>query len=243
MLKGSVAVEKPKRLRIVLAGGPKDHGPGEHDYPALAASDGRPCSRRTRPSSSRPPTAGRHRRQLDTADVVVFYSNNPGWDAAKAAELDRFFARGGGVVLIHYAVDGHEAVGALADRIGLAWQGGKSAFRHGPLDVDFSGSKHPITRGFDKLQLRRRELLEPGRRSRRRSRSLGTGIEDGQPRPLFWTRQAGKGRVFVSIPGHFTWTFDDPLFRVLILRGMAWTAGEPVDRFNELATLGARIGE
>ncbi len=66
---------------------------------------------------------------------------------------------------------------------------------------------------------------------------LGTGIEDGQPRPLFWTRQAGKGRVFVSIPGHFTWTFDDPLFRVLILRGIAWTAREPVDRFNELATL------
>jgi type 1 glutamine amidotransferase len=49
--------------------------------------------------------------------------------------------------------------------------------------------------------------------------------------------------VFVSIPGHFTWTFDDPLFRVLILRGIAWTANEPVDRFNELATLGARISE
>ncbi len=81
--------------------------------------------------------------------MIVFYSNNPGWDAAKAAELDRFLARGGGVVLIHYAVDGHEAVEALADRIGLAWQGGKSAFRHGPLEVDFSNSKHPITRGFE----------------------------------------------------------------------------------------------
>ena len=72
---------------------------------------------------------------------------------------------------------------------------------------------------------------------------IGTGVEDGQPRPLFWARQVGKGRVFVSIPGHFTWTFDDPLFRVLILRGIAWTAKEPVDRFNELATLGARISE
>ena len=76
--------------------------------------------------------------------------------------------------------------------------------------------------------------------TRRRSRCIGTGVEDGQPRPLFWARQAGKGRVFVSIPGHFTWTFDDPLFRVLILRGIAWTAGEPVDRFNELATLGVK---
>jgi len=29
----------------------------------------------------------------------------------------------------------------------------------------------------------------------------------------------------------------------LILRGMAWVAGEPVDRFNELTTLGARIDQ
>jgi type 1 glutamine amidotransferase len=70
---------------------------------------------------------------------------------------------------------------------------------------------------------------------------LASGMEDGKPQPLFWTCDQGKGRVFVSIPGHFSWTFDDPLFRVLLLRGIAWTAKEPVDRFNELATLGARI--
>jgi type 1 glutamine amidotransferase len=181
-------------------------------------------------------------RQLEKAEVVVFYSNNPGWDKSKATELDRFLARGGGVVLIHYAVDGHQEVKALADRIGLAWQGGKSAFRHGPLEVDFSRSKHPIARGFDKLHL----LDESYWNLVGDNASvdvIGTGIEDGQPRPLFWSRESGKGRVFVSIPGHFTWTFDDPLFRVLILRGIAWTAKEPVDRFNELATLGARIAE
>ena len=186
--------------------------------------------------------AGRPRGSSRRPTSIVFYSNNPGWDAAKAAELDRYLARGGGVVLIHYAVDGHEAVGALADRIGLAWQGGKSAFRHGPLDVDFSSSKHPITRGFDKLRLVDESYWnlvgDPAS-----VEVLGTGVEDGRARPLFWTRQAGKGRVFVSIPGHFTWTFDDPLFRLLMLRGIAWTAGEPVDRFNELITLGARIGE
>jgi hypothetical protein len=49
--------------------------------------------------------------------------------------------------------------------------------------------------------------------------------------------------VFVSIPGHYTWSFDDPLFRVLLLRGMAWAAGEPEDRFADLATIGARVAE
>ena len=241
VLKGSAAVERPKRLTIVLSAGPKDHGPGEHDYPlwlkrwsALFATDSSVAVE----TANGWPSA----KQLETADVIVFYSNNPGWDAARAALLDRFLAHGGGVVLIHYAVDGHETVKALADRIGLAWQGGKSAFRHGPLEIDFSNSKHPISRGFEKLRLVDEsywnlvgDLMS--------IELIGTGMEEGSPRPLFWTRQVGSGRVFVSIPGHFNWTFDDPLFRVLILRGVGWAANQPIDRFNELATLGARLTE
>jgi hypothetical protein len=53
--------------------------------------------------------------------------------------------------------------------------------------------------------------------------------------------RGGGGRVFVSIPGHFAWTFDDPLFRVLLLRGIAWAAREPVDRFNQLVVPRARL--
>ena len=241
VLKGSVPTPTPRPLRIVLSAGPKDHGPGEHDYPlwlkrwsALLATD---PNVRVETADGWPTAV-----QLETADVIAFYSNNPGWDEAKAGQLDRYLARGGGVVLIHYAVDGHQAVGALADRIGLAWQGGRSRFRHGPLDVDLSATRHPIARGFARLRLVDESYWDlvgdPAS-----VEVIGTGVEDGRPRPLFWTREVGKGRVFVSIPGHFTWTFDDPLFRVLILRGMAWTAHQPVDRFNELTTLGARIGE
>ena len=53
----------------------------------------------------------------------------------------------------------------------------------------------------------------------------------------------GGGRVFVSIPGHYNWTFDDPLFRVLALRGICWAARQPMDRLVDLATIGARITE
>ena len=42
--------------------------------------------------------------------------------------------------------------------------------------------------------------------------------------------------------GHYTWTFDDPLFRLLVLRGICWTARDHVDRLSPLATLGARVG-
>ena len=70
---------------------------------------------------------------------------------------------------------------------------------------------------------------------------MATGIEDQSPQPLFWTVEPTPGRVFVSIPGHFSWTFDDPLFRTLLLRGIAWAAGEEMDRFNNLVTAGARL--
>ena len=47
--------------------------------------------------------------------------------------------------------------------------------------------------------------------------------------------------MFVSIPGHYMWTFDDPVFRAVLFRGIAWTGHRNVDRFNDLVTLDARI--
>src|SRR5205823_9033143 len=34
VLAGSAAAKDPRKLRVVLVAGKKDHGPGEHDYPA-----------------------------------------------------------------------------------------------------------------------------------------------------------------------------------------------------------------
>ena len=47
---------------------------------------------------------------------------------------------------------------------------------------------------------------------------------DVQAQPIFWTYEPGKGRVYVCGLGHYTWTFDDPYFRLLLLRGVAWSA-------------------
>lgn len=74
-------------------------------------------------------------------------------------------------------------------------------------------------------------------------RVLARSREENKDWPQVWTRQAGKGRVAGLIPGHYSWTFDDPLFRVLLLRSMAWAAGEPVDRLNGLVWPGARLAE
>jgi putative heme-binding domain-containing protein len=231
--------EKTRPIRVVLVAGKKDHGPGEHDYPAwqkawkelLAAGD--PIDVGTAwdwPAAD----------QLRTADVLVFYQQGT-WTADRARDIDAFLKRGGGLVYLHYAVDGGPDAPGFAQRIGLAWKGGGSKFRHGPLELGFeTGDRHPIGRNFGKVKFVDESYWQlVGDRSR--IRLLASGVEDGQPQPLFWTLEPEKGRVFVSIPGHYSWTFDDPLFRLLLLRGIAWTAREPVDRFNDLVWPGADV--
>lgn len=71
---------------------------------------------------------------------------------------------------------------------------------------------------------------------------LGTSVEENEPRPQLWVREAHRSRVFGCIPGHYTWTFDDPLYRILILRGICWAAHDSdIHRLAELALVGARI--
>lgn len=230
--------EKTRPVRIVLVAGPKDHGPGEHDYPAWqkAWSELIGAGEKVEVATAWEWPA---KEEFQKSDVLVFFQRG-NWDAKRAADIDAFLERGGGLVYIHWAVDGQSDSPSFAKRIGLAWGNG-SKFRHGPLDLTFNRDiKHPVARNFDKLALVDESYwdltgeLPPGR-------IIASAVEDKQPRPLFWSLEQGPGRVFVSIPGHYSWSFDDPLFRVVLLRAIAWTAHEPVDRFNELVWPGAGV--
>lgn len=138
-------------------------------------------------------------------------------------------------------MDGRGGQEEFAKRIGLASLGGSIKYRHGEMDIDLRpGADHPITRNLHHIELEDEAYWElTGDPSQ--INLLGTSIEDGAPQPIFWTVEQGPGRVFVSIPGHYSWTFDDPLFRTLLLRGIAWAGHRNVDRFNELVTLDARV--
>ena len=236
-LAGSEEVRADRPLTIVLVDGEKDHGPGEHDYPAwrnrwvqlLAAAEQVTVT----PAREFP-----SQEQLEAADVLVFFQRGSFADRRPQA-MDAFLARGGGAVYIHWAVDGRDRAGEFSRRIGLASDSAIS-FRHGPLELAFSDREHPIIRNFSKLALHDESYWKlignPAGLD-----VLATSLEDGEPTPQLWTKEVGEGRVFVSIPGHYSWTFDDPLFRILLLRGIAWAAHEPVDRFNALVTPGARM--
>jgi len=231
-------------LNIILCDGPKDHGIGEHDYPLwkkrwstlLALADGV-----TVDTAHIWPSA----EQFAKAHVIAFFNNNPGWNGARAKELDAYLARGGGAAYFHWAVEAREDAPEFAKRIGLASNGPKLKYRHGP--IDFVLSDHPLARGFTPASFTKQNFIDEtywlwiGNPAD--VKFVASSVEDGQPQPQIWTREAGKGRVFVAIPGHYNWTFDDPVYRVLALRGLCWAAGQPPDRLAELATIGARIIE
>ena len=175
--------------------------------------------------------------------MLVFFKRG-NWTPERSAELKKFVSRGGGAVFIHWACEAGDHATALADIVGLASNFKQTKYRHGLIDLTFRGdSAHPITRGFEKTRFHDESYWSlVGDTSR--FHTLATCEEDGATHPLFWTLSPegeNQGRIFVSIPGHYSWTFDDPLFRVLLLRGIAWSAQEPVDRFNNLIEAGIEL--
>jgi putative heme-binding domain-containing protein len=234
----STVPDTSKPLDILLCIDDKDHGVDEHDYPVwqqrwsklLALADNVTVT-----TAKVFPT----REQLAASDVTIFYSRNSGWNTERAKLLDEYQQRGGGLVYLHWAVAGGKEATALAERIGLG--AGLIKFRHGDMELAFTQPTHPITQGFTKLKLIDESYWmlsgDEGRVS-----VLAKAVEENAPRTQLWSYEKGNGRVFGSIPGHYMWTFDDPLYRVIVLRGICWAAKlENVDRLSELALVGARV--
>ncbi len=231
-------------LHVVLCAAEKDRAhmrPGVHDYPLWRERWTRLLSLApgvTTEPADRWPT----RDQWARADVVISFHNNPAWNAARGPDIDAFLARGGGLVFLHYAIRaGNADRAALAQRLGHAWGEAGNVFRIGPTPLQFK--PHAITAGFplDRTvsfidETYSRMIGDLGGWT-----VLATSAEPSGDEPQVWLREAGRGRVFVCIPGHSTWTFDDPIYRLLVFRGLLWTARQPLGRLNELVTVGARV--
>lgn len=195
--------------------------------------------------------------QMKSADLVVMFCYRSGgvpraWNDARVAELDAFLNRGGGFVVIHSATyslgnlnrpEGKRVVGLT----GLVFDR-SILVRHGPMDLDIAAPEHPICLGLPKKIHLIDEPYWPPLGDASAVTVLATSQETAakdskemKAQPMFWTYQRGKGRVFGCVPGHFNWTFDDPYFRILLLRGMAWAAGETPYRFDNLVLRGVPL--
>lgn len=92
------------------------------------------------------------------------------------------------------------------------------------------GKTHPITQGIEDFDLVTEQYWVL---SDEYNDVLATTTQSVRPwdawnrpvtAPAIWTRQWGKGRIFVSAPGHRLEVLDNPNVRTIIERGLLWAA-------------------
>jgi type 1 glutamine amidotransferase len=126
----------------------------------------------------------------------------------------------------------------------IAGVGGFQFYRHGPIRLRIGAADHPICKGLPRqIELTDESYWPPTpdpdptaftvlASSEER---IKPDAEPTQSQMMFWTYTRGVGRVFGCVPGHYTWTFDDPYLRILLLRGIAWASGQDPYRLDPLA--------
>ena len=206
------------------------------------------------------------KKQWEKADLVVFYHHAFNtWGKPQYNLIDAFQARGGGLIFIHESLIQRPGGEELAKRVGLAWGTRDSASgrsRWGamptPVDVTTKGRRHPILEGFgakidivdefywnltgdqSKIDVLVTSPAGPGGGSTGPPKAEKL---DSNKWPVFWTMEKGKGKVFVSNPGHNYFLFNDPYYRIILFRAMAWTMNESFDPFKPLVTEGIELKE
>jgi len=92
------------------------------------------------------------------------------------------------------------------------------------------GRQHPITAGIDDFDLVTEQYWVL---SDEYNDVLATTTQEARPwdawnrpvtSPAIWTRHWGKGRIFVSAPGHGLDVVENPNVRTIIERGLLWAA-------------------
>ena len=187
--------------------------------------------------------------QFKKADLIAMFCYVQ-WDEQKLKQMQEFLSRGGGVVIMHPAVivqkdKDNNISDQLAKLIGLAWEQDATRWRHGHMNLKITAPNHPICTGLPETIRVIDEPYWPLKGDLSKITTLVTSdetvskdSEQTKPEPMFYISEYGKGRIFNCILGHYTWTFDDPYFRILMLRGMAWAAGESPYRFDQLVLRG-----
>lgn len=156
---------------------------------------------------------------LDEYAALILYFHRQAISPRTLSAFDAYVSGGGGVLAIHSVTASFKEEAHFFEIIGGRFTG------HGPLET-FAIQPSPgsdVFSGLPAFSLRD-ELylheLQPG---------LGThfhALHQGQSVPVVWTHRYGSGRVCYACPGHRTASLQDPTYRRVLQRGLAWTAGK-----------------
>ena len=247
-------------IHILWLYGPEDHGGGEHDYirvKELFVPMLKSIARVTVEEAYLFPS----KDQFDRADLMIQFLHLPDLTNQQLEHFKGFVNGGGSVVSIHESCIIRPLARAekLAKCIGCSWKGNRDShwgkFSHDhPL---FLKTDHPAFKGLPELVrlndesywslLKRQEVevigtIAPAKDNAGASFEDVLGSSDARSE-AFWTYSSGKGRVFGTTTGHYTYTYFDPIYRLLLLRGIAWCLEEDPAPFMPLVFHGITSAE
>jgi len=242
-------------IHILWLYGPEDHRGGEHDYirvKELFVPLLKKIPRVTVDEAYQVPSQA----QFDKADLLIQFLHQPPITDKQFASYQKFVDDGGRVVSIHESciIRPIDRAHKLAGCIGCSWKGNKASrwskfSRSEPL---FLNTKHPVFAGlprsirfndesyWDMLQRDTVEVVGAvGTSANTEDQSLAEVLgSEGTRGQAFWTYTSGKGRVFGTTTGHFTYTYHDPMYRLLLVRGIAWALEEKPEAFMPIVFAG-----
>jgi type 1 glutamine amidotransferase len=98
------------------------------------------------------------------------------------------------------------------------------------IEMTAAGREHPITAGIGDFELETEQywVLSDDYNEVLATTTTATRPWGAWHRPVtapaIWTRQWGRGRVFVATPGHRVEILEDPNVRTIVERGLLWAA-------------------
>jgi hypothetical protein len=180
---------------------------------------------------------------LATVDLVVQVNTMSSIERDEFAGLQRAILNGTGMAGWHGGIADayrdnadylHMIGGQFAHHAGKdpALRTGEQSDNYIPYTVHMTelGRTHPITAGIEDFDLVTEQYWVL---SDEYNDVLATTTQAARPydawnravtAPAIWTRQWGKGRIFVSAPGHRLEIVSEPHVREIIERGMLWSA-------------------
>jgi type 1 glutamine amidotransferase len=180
---------------------------------------------------------------LDAVDLIVQINTMNTIEPEEFAGLQRAVLNGTGMAGWHGGIADsyrdnadylHMIGGQFAHHAGKdpAERTGEQSDNYIPYTVHITeyGRTHPITEGIEDFDLVTEQYWVL---SDEYNDVLATTTQEVRPwdawnrpvtAPAVWTRQWGKGRIFVSAPGHRIEIVEDPNVRTIIERGLLWAA-------------------
>jgi type 1 glutamine amidotransferase len=180
---------------------------------------------------------------LDTVDLIVQINTMNTIEKEEFAGLQRAVLNGTGLAGWHGGIADayrdnadylHMIGGQFAHHAGIdpAERIGEQSDNYIPYTVNITeyGRSHPITVGIDDFDLVSEQYWVL---SDEYNDVLATTTQSVRPwdawnrpvtAPAIWTRQWGRGRIFVSAPGHRLEVVESQPVRTIIERGLLWAA-------------------